>query len=343
MISSTQAVDYIKEANEVLNSESSSSTSKPETTSYNTHWSYKLQIGGALVGLVVAIAAAILQNTPLLLVSVALTLTNGIGAYYNKRFTILTSLGKFVNQLTLRIKEVNKQLVSLKQINSSLNITNATLNQNITKEKEVFEKEKTALELKTKEFENVTESLKATEKKLETLSFLYKKLKTTTEHFTENMQHFLQQGGHFEGAGIDFSNAVHRFDLENDELREMAKELDSKNDEYVEQNKQLSQIVEAFKAQLLFMEKNSKEVSKEKEELQKKVEMLSKTIEKIKSSTQTIEEIQKKGEKRDDSLNQIIRDLDDLKNLKNLIHIMTGVLTKEQMQLIATQLKPSTL
>lgn len=336
MISSVQTMTLVEEAQKVLGNGSAVAASSPSAA---THWSYSLQVGNCVLGAIVAIAGGFMQNGTAVLAGSALLVTNGIGAFYNKKFTALATLGTYVNLLTLRVKELANEILGLKQIHGDLAKENNLLKKDLTQTKDAFEKGKKALECKIEEFENVNESLKATAKKMEILSLLYDKLKTSTTLFSAEMQQFIDQSIHFEGSGDQLKGQVHRFDEENDEFNEMVKNFDAENSEFVEENKQLAKLNDDFKSQLLLMKKMSEDEKKDKAEMKKKIELLSNSSDKISAGMSGIEEAQRRAEKSEAKLFKINEELEHLRKIAPWVHFMKEELTNAQLLSVAAKIK----
>ncbi len=344
MISSVQAsvldsLPLIGEAQKVLGLKASSKTTASEQSVWRgKHWSYYVLVGGCLVGAVIAVAGLIQQNGFHILSGCILFITTGIGAYYNKKFANLTTLGTLVNLLTLKVKETAKELRDLKQINNDFSIANDTLKIDIAKVNKAFGEGKTKLDDKINELQKVEESLKETERKMEILNLLYEKMKTSTHFFSVEMQQMIDQSLHFKETGKELRGEVDKFDGENDEFKVMIKNFDGENSEFVEENKQLAKFNDTFTVQLQQMKKMSEDDRKVQMDLMKEIEQLSKNSEEIRSTSHEIEKAQAKAEKKDQKLESLLKELDELKKIQPWVHYMKEVLTPEQYAIVANKI-----
>ncbi|MBA3604213.1 MAG: hypothetical protein H0W50_11390 [Parachlamydiaceae bacterium] len=290
-------IPLIGEAQKVLGLNDSKATASDQSVWQGKHWSYYVLAGGCLIGAIIAVAGLILQNGFQVLSGCILLITNGIGAYYNKKFSNLTTLGTLVNLLTLKVKETAKELGALKQINNEFTAANDTLKKKISEVKKIFDKGKSKLDDKIKELQKVEESLKETERKMEVLNLLYEKLKKSTHLFSVEMQELIDRSLHFKETGEQFKGEVDRFDGENEELKIMIKNFDGENSEFAEENNQLAIFNDSFTTQLQQMKKMSEDDRRVQMDLQKEIEQLNRSSAEISSMNHKIEKAQAKAEK----------------------------------------------
>lgn len=85
------------------------------------HWSFYVQMTGALGGVIMAVAGLVLAMPGFILPGLLFLISNAIGAYYVHTFSLYSQLDSYVNELQENLAEAKADLVRQKALNTELN------------------------------------------------------------------------------------------------------------------------------------------------------------------------------------------------------------------------------
>jgi len=200
------------------------------------HWSYKVQVAGAITGALVGVVAAIAGLIPLAIISAILFVTNAIGAYYVRKFDLMNDLEDYVDEMARRINEMAGHITELKQVNKNLEQVNLRIGHNIDRTKTVFDDGVKRTENELSELADLQKKYDHTLESLQRVSEMYADLQNSVNAFSNEVG-ALSQGknelsdevnrlaGHVT-SGADILRAV---DAEGDDLGALVAQMDANN------------------------------------------------------------------------------------------------------------------
>ena len=203
------------------------------------HWSYKVEMGAALIGLVSAVAFYILNLVPAAVVGGILLTTSLFSAYFLHKFRLYDQLEDYIKEMADRIHLFSSQIEELKEANKVL--------KNIDKEMEVIpghwheeiEKGKKELLEVHQKFENLKKNYEEVVSKLDKFSTISKTLQDETGTLAQDTINFgsenkiLSENVNKIAADLEVykKNNVD-MNLHNKELDQANKELDRLENEF---------------------------------------------------------------------------------------------------------------
>lgn len=170
----------------------------------NAHWSVKILIAGAIVGVITALVGLVLNQFALAAAGVFFVLTNGLGAHYIAKFSPYRDAGGLIDAMSQRIYGFWEQIVNLqKEVERAeehrKQLKEAVLKiENLLKEKEKIGQDNRKL---VKDFEQV-------QKKLTQVSQIYQPLKSAVDQFFSATAEFSGSEQHLEANLKQFIEQV---------------------------------------------------------------------------------------------------------------------------------------
>jgi len=304
------------------------------------HWSYYVLLGGVAFGSIVTLAAGILGQNPTAIGGGLFIATNGLGAYYIREFSILTSLKEVTDQLTQGIKDLFTNIVQpLASYTQVLEVGNAELNKQITDQKRVFKQGELDLAQKAKDLDSSTDKLLEAEAKLKMLQDENVKLKASTDAFTASTLKMDEDNKNLVGKVADMEKELKQLDDENAALKASLADFEKANQDFTSQNGNLDAVVKQLQAQNVELEKNRAAELQEKDKLQKQVDQLSGANTELSQSLKKMQDLQKTEDQANDQLVKRVDSLSELQELSKLLPLIKKLkLTKEQDQALAEYL-----
>lgn len=198
-----------------------------------THWTYKLFLGSAVVGAVTGVAAAILAMYSVAIAGALLGATNGLAAFYIKRFRTLQSLEDSTSQLAKEVDDLKKTNENLEKLNSGLKELSDQLRQEL-------ERAQTRLESQSQEMNASVEKLVESERKLQQFAGIAANIQEKTKQLSEEALAFTQHNQIY-GERVDqLVGEVDEVQRHHDRLRELISQSDANTDEYEKMNEEFS-------------------------------------------------------------------------------------------------------
>lgn len=215
-----------------------------------TDWSFKIFAFGSLVGAIIAIAAYVMQLTPLIIVGGILCFTNAFAAYDMKKFGVLKTLEGYTKVLTQRLEELANSVLSLKSENSDLQKVTMEIKHIPEEWQNAIQEGGQKLANKTRELDNATKKLTIAQSKLETMAYLTEALQAQSQLMSQNLLNYTQQNKIL-GPEVDkIAQHLSDFQTQNSNLADHITKLDEESEQlekaeafYEKQNEFLENLV----------------------------------------------------------------------------------------------------
>ncbi len=225
------------------------------------HWSYKVQIGGAIIGVISLVAFWILNMVPAAIVSGVLLATNLFAAYFLHKFRQFDQLEDYVKDMAGRIHEFSDRIQELKEANKSL--------EHIDKDMEVIPHHwHVEIEKGKKELLDVHTKFEALKRNYDAVLLKLSKFSTISKTLQDEAGSLAQETIKFGGENKSLAENIQRitdglqvFQKHNSDISDRNKELDQANKEFDrlegEFNKTVEMISKLFEAIKDVYKKNS--------------------------------------------------------------------------------------
>ena len=238
------------------------SASAPSQGSFNIHtihWSTIVLGTAAVVALVALVAAAILSNTPLMVIGGAYFLVCGVGAYYTHTFSEYKTLESHNTMLRQQINQLAQTVAISRDGNERLEAQTAEL-EKLREEKETMrrehveamETERQKVHEEVQELSRINHELeKRGEKTTKEMQELSEKFDRETKRLEEALQKEKSSIDKLEQTISELRREITRLQGEVKEQSELVNRYDQENKEYDALNKQLEAKLKAFDQQQL--------------------------------------------------------------------------------------------
>lgn len=193
------------------------------------HWSYYLLLGASMIGGAAAIAAAIVGITPIIISGAIVFVTNGIGAYYVRKFDTFKELEDYVEVMSEKINEMSQYITRLQKVNRDLRQTADDLDENLDETIEVWEHGYDNIKSEADEIKRLTARLEVTTKKLKVMEEMYCKLQDGLNSFSNEVINLTQNRKDIDDRVAEWANQVKGSQV-------VLESLNSKNEDFDEQN-----------------------------------------------------------------------------------------------------------
>ena len=283
-----------------------------------THWSYKLFIAGAVVGTIAAIAGFILNMVPIGVSGLILGVTNGLAAFYIRKFSVIKSLEEVnkdlsdqVDTLSDEIDELDSQISELEKENKRLEKISKGI-KDIPKDwrKEIV-KGKKEIEEKTKEIEKVTQKLLAAEEKIAKLATVTGEMHEQANKITEAAIQFSKQNNFLSDRVGKMESNLGELNQHNDNLVKLIMNVDTQTDEFEDLSQEFGKQVEMLGDLFSLMKEMYEEAKKKMLELEVQVDELEISLPSALKSAEKVEQLTEQYKLMETALEK------QLKRLKN--------------------------
>ncbi len=190
------------------------------------HWSYKFIAAGAIIGVVIAIAAFIFGHIPAGVVGLILFGTNAIATFYLHRFANFNQLDDYVRQLALKVQDFHKENMDLKQTTKDLDANIKHLEEVPHDWKVEVEKGREEFEVMKKELEGLRAKYEIVVKQLLKFSKIAKNLQLQAGTLGQNADKMKEEEDKFENDEELLGKLVDGIRGEDDDLERESKKLE---------------------------------------------------------------------------------------------------------------------
>lgn len=269
-----------------------------------THWSYYLFIAGSIVGLIASIAGFILSASSVLGAAgymigsggIFLCVSNGLAAFYVKKFGVLNTLEDYTQALAERLKILAPKILQLVQVNEDLEKINLGFEEIPKNWKEEISKGEQQLGQKIVELNLLTKKLEVAEKKIEALGTKLSTLQLEADEVSKAALEFSKENGFFGEKAAKLQESVGALNNENEKLTEHIKELDAQNDQTEEIAYALAKTNHALRDMYKMMTAMYLEEKDKMEGLKKEVGSLKTVVPQAGESSEKMEKLSTKYE-----------------------------------------------
>lgn len=249
----TGAFEAVKLANKVTGSKDSDSKIGDLKGRKVRHWSYYLLLTGAALGVAAIVAASILKIILLIVCGSILFVTNGIGAYYVRKFETFKELEDYVEVMTTKINELYDYLMQFKRVNRELKQTADELDENLDETVEVWEHGYNSIKSEAAEIDSLTTRLEITTKQLKKMEEMYQTLQKGLNNFSNEIVVMTENRKDINDKVSDLANQVTgakdvltSINSEKDKIEENNALYDQLNKKYLEFLEELQKELKAF-------------------------------------------------------------------------------------------------
>lgn len=270
------------------------------------HWSHYLLLGTGIVGLVAAVAAAILTQWPLVFATGMLTLSSLIGSYYIKELSISQSLEGIINDLINAVHKLYLQTIELGSQITGLNQSKDQLKKTVDQYETSVKKSQDRLDDQTKQLHDLAEQLKASEAKFAELKTLYDPLKATVDQFVDTSSKLLNTVGDLQKKENVLSSSVTSLNQIEGKLDQDVSLIAGNAKNLASENKVALSYIEKLTKVVCFFHRVYPQLIRENELQQKELANLK---ELQKQQTETVDTLKKSLNDYETKVTPIIREL----------------------------------
>lgn len=283
-----------------------------------THWSYKVFIAGAVIGTITAIAGFILNMLPIGVSGVVIGATNGLAAFYIRKFSVIKTLEEVNKELTNQVKtlsdevdELDSQISQLEDENKKLEEVSKGLAEIPKDWRKEIVKGKQEIAAKTNELEKVAQKLLAAEKKIEKLATVTGEMHTQANKITEAALQFSKENHFFSDHVGKLESQLGELNQHNQNLVSLIVNVDTQTDEFEQLNQEFGKQVVMLGELFALMKEMYEEAKKKMADLEIQVNELEVSLPNALKSAEKVEKLTLQYKQMEQALEQ------QLKNLKN--------------------------
>lgn len=267
-----------------------------------THWTFFVFVAGSMIGVVVAVAAAVFQMWSLVALGAVMCATNVIGSVYSYTLSSLPALEEAINRLAERVRNLSDIIIELNRVRTELNDIAERASGLASQYKETIDTTNKDLRSKIEEIEKTNKKVTDLEKKFEKFRGIVVDMEKTTSELTKDTVEFglksdLLKGkvDHLDASLIDLKNS-------NISFQDGISKIDKNNDKFEVLAGTLTKQIDIWKSLIIQIKENFLNTKKEIDSLKEKMTKFDKTVSHAKSETDREEELVKELNKTKDQL-----------------------------------------
>lgn len=258
-----------------------------------THWSTHVCMTGAFIGGMALIAGIAIDSTIIAALGSLLLVTNGLSAYYLKKFSVFSAIDDIIRALADTVRELYNQIVGLHtQIGA------------IGPARELITEERLKIETRLKEsqatidrLQKVEKDYEAVSKKIVQITGVYQPLKSAVDEFIKNVSELPKGNLDFERLSVAMKGLADertRFDDNVKTLGDETKELNTHEKRVGDQISKLNTIINAWNSRYTELVGQNERLAKQVVELQRQIATFSSENQKAESLITRIEALRDK-------------------------------------------------
>lgn len=288
-------------------------------------WSFKLLVAGTLIAAITAVAQAILNLQGWVIISVALTVIQGIGAYYLHQFGLLEEFDFYLQKLSDKVQEFATDIGLVRTENKKLKESADDFKKAIEENKKVIEEAKQESIKEKERFDQVYKKLSATETKLEELKTYSANIEKTVSSLEAENSKMEKNKAALEADIETLKANVEAAKNSEPLMRQQIDKLAAELKDFQTKNQQLAQANAILTKEKQDIQTGLNSIYQEHQKLKAENEKLTKTLEGYQTVTTEMISISDHMDSNKKEIRAMLSELKDLAELNKLIPLLESL------------------